>query len=65
MTEDEYKELKATIDRITEHEKRLTAHAHDPEDSFTPVMKGLVDLLGTVKKRITNRIAGEGPSLIE
>jgi hypothetical protein len=65
MTEEEYKQLKATIDRITEHEKRLTERACDPEDSFTPVMKGLVDLLATAKKRITDKITGEGPSQIE
>lgn len=45
--EEEYKQLKTTSDRITEHENRLTERACDPEDSFAPVMKGLVDLLAT------------------
>lgn len=51
MTEDEYKQLKATIDRITEHEKTLEPHALDAEDPFTPTVKGIIDLLAGGKKR--------------
>jgi hypothetical protein len=63
MTEGEYKQLKATIDRITEHEKKLKAHARAAEDPFTPVVKGIVDLLVAAKKRLSDRIDGERPPL--
>jgi hypothetical protein len=65
VTEDEYKQLKAMQDRITEHEKRLTAHARDPEDPFTRVEEGILDLLAAAKKRISDRIGGQRPPLNE
>lgn len=65
MTEDEYKQLKATVDRIAEHEERLTAHARDAEDSFTPVVKGILDLLAKAKKRISDRLGEQGLPLSE
>lgn len=63
MTEDEFKQTKATIDRITEHEKRLKALALDAEDPFTPTVNGIVDLLAVSKKRLSDRIEGERPPL--
>jgi hypothetical protein len=65
MTEDEYKQLRATIDRITEHEKKLRVHAQDTEDPFNPVVKGIVDLLGVAKKRLSDRLDGYHPPLNE
>jgi hypothetical protein len=65
MTEDEYKQLRATIERITEQEKKLQAHAQDAEDSFAPVMKGIGDLLAVAKKRLSDRLDGERPPLNE
>ena len=65
MTEDEYRQLKATIDRITERENSLKAHALDAEDPFTPTVKGIIDLLGVAKKRLSDRIGGERPPLEE
>jgi hypothetical protein len=62
MTEDEYKQNKATIDRITEQEKRLKALALDAEDPFTPTVTGIVDLLAVGKKRLSDRIDGERPA---
>jgi hypothetical protein len=62
MNEDEYKQLKGMIDRATEHEKKLSLHAHDADDPFTPVMRGIVDLLRTAKKRLSDRIdVNDGP----
>ncbi len=63
MTEDEYKQLRATIERITEQEKRLKASAQDAEASFAPVMKGIGDLLAVAKKRLNDRLNGERPPL--
>ena len=65
MTEDEYKELKATIDRLTEQEKRLKAHAGNAEDPFTPTVIGIIDLLAAAKKRLSDRIDGPRPPLNE
>ena len=65
MTDDEYKQLKETIDRITERENSLKAHALDAEDPFTPTMKGIIDLPAVAKKRLTARIDGERPPLNE
>lgn len=65
MTEDEYKQLKATLDRVAEHQQRLTAIAVEAEDPFTPVKEGLLDLLATAKKRISDRLGEQGPPLSE
>ena len=65
MTEDEYKQLRATIERIAEQEKSLKAHAQNAEDSFTPVMRGIADLLAVAKRRLNDRLNGERPPLNE
>jgi len=65
MTEDEYKQLKATLDRVEGHQQRLTAIDVDAKDSFTPVKTGLLDLLATVKKRISDRLDEQGPPINE
>ncbi|HEY0366101.1 MAG TPA: hypothetical protein VGC73_06490 [Pyrinomonadaceae bacterium] len=63
MTEDEYKLLKAMIERVTGQEKRLKAHAQDAEDPFTPVINGILDLLAVGKKRLIDRLGGQRPPL--
>jgi hypothetical protein len=65
MTEDEYNQLRATIERIAEQEKTLKAHAQDAEDSFTPTVNGIIELLGAAKKRLSDRIDGQRPPLNE
>jgi hypothetical protein len=65
MTEDEYKQLKATLDRIAEHQGTLTLSSRAAEDRFSPVEKGIADLLGSIKKRISDRLGGQRPPLNE
>ena len=65
MTEDEYKEAKAMLDRIVAQERKLKVHAQDAEDSFTPVINGIIDLLAAARKRISNRLGGQRPPLNE
>ena len=59
MTEDEYKQLKATLQRITEHQRTFIANAHAAADDFSTVERGLVDLLAAALKRINDRIDGQ------
>ncbi|MEA2204228.1 MAG: hypothetical protein QOE77_1004 [Blastocatellia bacterium] len=59
MTEDEYEQLNAMLNRLTDHEKRLRECARDPDDDFTPVMNGIIELLVSAQKRISDRMGGQ------
>lgn len=59
MTEGERERFKVLLNRLTEHEKKLAAHASDEEDDFSPIERRLVDLLVVVKKRITGELGGQ------
>ena len=63
MTEREHGRLKVLLNRLTEHEKKLAAHASDEEDDFSPIERRLVDLLVVVKKRITGELRDQGRRL--
>jgi len=65
MTDEEYKRLKAMLDRIAEHQRRLSDCANDSEDSFGPVAKGIIELLAAAKERINNQIDGQRPPIDE
>jgi hypothetical protein len=54
MNEEEYKKL---LQRIADHQKRLTSHS-DARDDLASVEKRLTDLLEKAKKRIVRQHGG-------
>jgi len=61
MREKEYQRLKGIQVVIAEQLGALSTRDREAEDRFTPIEKGIADLLTKVKKRISDRDGGQRP----